>query len=288
MGSHRFRIVRSLLLASLLILPTVGVGEEIPRLYRHAADGDRAAPLPVTILRAFDSPPLRDIDQGFGGELLLLGNAGELHLVADGDSLARAFPGADLEAEHWPEALGADGPDWLLLVRGGRALLRLGRRGEAKEEIPLPDDAFWRGVRADRTGRIWVSEEGGGEMIVLSRSGQVLQRWRMESHLAGYRGPLRAWCPDERGGVYVAEGWPARIHHMNGAGNVLAAWTLEHPGSALALTVDAEGELLVAMAEEEGRLHFVARTQPTEYLLVIGGRTWILAPETAEPAAGER
>ncbi len=285
---HRYRIARSLLSTLLLILPIAAVGEEAPRLYRQAGDEGRPILVPLTLVRSFDSPPLRDLGQGFGGELLLLGNSGDLHLIANGDSLSRRIPGADLEAEHWPEALCADGSDWLLLVRGGRALLRLGRRGEAKEEIPLPEDAFWRSVRADRAGRIWVTEEAGGEMVVLSRSGQVLQRWSLEARLPGYRGPLRAWCPDERGGVILAEGWPARLHHVNGAGNLLSSRELEPSGSALALAVDDEGALLIAVARDEGKLHLAWKPSPREYLIELGGHTWILAPEPTEPAPGER
>lgn len=249
-----------------------------PALYRYGLGGELDS-LPTRTLRAFDSRPVRDLAMGFGGDLLVLGQDGDLRRIAERDSLERSFLSADISASDWPEALSADGPDWLLLIRGGGAVLRLGRRGEAKEIVELDDRAIWRALRADRAGRLWVADEYGGQFEVLSRSGQRLQSWRLPMILPGYRGPIRDWCPDEQGGIYVAEGDPLRIHHLNAAGNPLGGWDVDFADEDIALAVGGSGELLLATAEGEGDLRLALRALPEEYALAHAGRIWVLAVE---------
>ena len=237
--------------------------------------------LTVRERRRFGASPARDMALGgFGGDLLLLDPEGGLHLVLDGDDVEQRLLGGDLPGRDWPESISADGTDWLLLVDGGGAVQRIGRRGEAKERWPLPEDRPWRRLRADRGGRIWVSEQGGGRFLVLSRAGQRLASWELETRLPGYRGPLLDWCPDERGGLYVAEGWPARVHHLNGAGNALGSWPLDLPDGELRLAVNDDDELLVAHGPEGEELHFGFRPLPRAYVLKDASTVRLLVPAT--------
>lgn len=256
-------------------------GEDPPSLLYRFTQSGALRPERLRTLREIETPEVWDMALGFGGDLLLLTPEGELRLIAAGDSLVQAFWSGDLGAEHWPEAVAADGPDWLLLVRGGQALLRLGRRGEVKEEVPLPDHALWRGLRADRAGRIWVAEERGGRFLVLSRSGQLLLRWNIEDRIPGFRGPLRAWCPDQQGGILVLEGWPARIHHLNGAGNPLGHWAADLPAGELAMAVDGSGDLRLASGPEGEEPHLLLYDLPRRIFLKQGSRIRVLEPEPA-------
>ncbi len=271
------RIVLGLILSTL----AHGAAAELPSLYR-LGEGGRIELLSVTILREFSAEPARDLALGFSDEALLLSPEGDLSLITARDSLPRSFLGADLALEHWPESLAADGTDWLLLVGGGSSILRLGRRGEGKEEIQLPEGAFWRQIRSDRAGRIWVSEGHGDRIQVLSRSGQVLQGWRLAQRLPGYKGPLRAWCNDGSGGILVAEGWPARLWRLNGAGNPLGAASSELPPGSLALTVDAAGKAILAIGPEGEELHLARRGMSRELVLKSERRIWILEPGTVD------
>jgi hypothetical protein len=239
------------------------------RLYRYGAGGVlRPDSLPV--LARLPLPPAHDMALGgFGGDLLLLDVDGALRLIPEGDSLPRRLLSSDLGTRDWPEAVAADGADWLLLVDGGQAIQRLGRRGEAKERWTLPEGGLWRGMRADRAGRIWVSEEQSGRFLLLSRGGQDLGSWQLAQRLPGYRGPVLAWCPDEQGGLFVAEGWPAALHHLNGAGNPLGSWRLGLPAGALALAVDAREQLVLAHGPEGEELRLGLRRLPFGALLML-------------------
>ncbi len=266
----------------LAFLASTAFAADTPALFRLGEQG-RLLPLPVEVLREFPAEPARDMALGFSDEILLLSPQGDLSIIAAGDSLERTFLDADLAPEYWAESLAGDGTDWLLLVGGGAVLMRLGRRGEAKEEITLPGDAFWRQIRSDRAGRIWVSEGNGGHLQVLSRSGQVLHRWRLTHRLPGYRGPLRAWCNDGSGGIFLAEGWPARLHHLNGAGNSLGRASAELPGGSVALTVDPAGEPILAIGPEGEELHLARRSLSPELVLKGERRVWILEPGVVAP-----
>jgi hypothetical protein len=268
----------------LSILASSALADEAPALYRPS-DGGRLEPLPLTVLREYPADPARDMVLGFSDEALLLSPEGDLSIIAARDSLARSFLGADLAPEHWPESLAADGTDWLLLVGGGASILRLGRRGEGKEEILLPESAFWRQIRSDRAGRIWVSEGSGDRILVLSRSGQVLLGWRLSQRLSGYRGPLRAWCNDGSGGILLAEGWPARLWRLNGAGNPLGGASPELPPGSLALAVDAAGDAILAIGPEGEELHLARRNMSRELVLKGERRIWILEPGTVDSGA---
>jgi len=279
-----------------LIAPLVGGDAAVPapaapaapaaRVYRYGA----GAALRLDSLRCVGRIPLqaaRDMALGgFGGDLLLLDAGGALRLVPEGDSLPRRLLSSDLAARDWPEAVAADGQDWLLLVEGGQAIQRLGRRGEAKERWALPASGLWRGLRADRSGQLWVSEEQSGRFLVLSQAGQPLQSWELGRRLPGYRGPVLAWCPDEQGGLFIAEGWPAHIHHLNGAGNPLGSWPLGLPAGAIALAVDEREQLLVAHGPEGDELRLGLRRQPYGTLLVLkdAEAAWLLelSPEGDE------
>ncbi len=254
---------------------------ESPPIHRLAPDGGLHR-VETRLLRAFERLPLKDLAMGFGGDLLLLSPDGQLRGIAAGDSLAPAALAADLAAEHWPESLSADGTDWLLLVGGGRNLLRLGRRGEAKEllDLDLDDEALWRGLRADRAGRIWLVDPFAGDFLTLSRSGQELKRWRLPMLLPGYRGPVRGWCPDEQGGLYLAEGEPLRIHRLNATGNLLGSWNIDLDAEGgVALAADAKGTLLLALAREGDAPQLALRDATEAIALAHGGRLWILAAE---------
>ncbi len=256
------------------------------RIYRYGA----GTALRADSLRTLGRIPLaaaRDMALGgFGGDLLLLDADGALRLIPEGDSLPRRLLSSDLATRDWAEAVAADGPDWLLLVEGGRTVLRLGRRGEAKERWALPESGLWRGLRADRGGRLWISEEQSGRFLVLSRGGQRLQSWELARRLPGYRGPVLDWCPDEQGGLYLAEGWPVRLHHLNGAGNPLGSWRLGLPPGAIALAVDERDQLLVAHDPAGGELQLGLRRQPKGALLVLkdADAAWLLdlSPEGDE------
>lgn len=264
--------------------PTPAPGPEA-RVYRYSAAGTLQADS-LRLQRRFDAQPARDMALGgFGGDLLLLDLEGRLQLVREPDSLPRRLLSSDLAARDWPEAVAADGPDWLLLVDGGQSLQRLGRRGEAKERWALPEAGRWRELRADRSGRLWVAEPSRGRFLMLTRAGQALQSWDLERRLPGYRGPILAWCPDEQGGLYLAEGWPARLHHLNGAGNPLGSWTLGLPPGALALAVDAREQLRIAQGPEGRELRLALQRLPAGELLVLkdAESIWLLEPATGAP-----
>ncbi|MBM4116789.1 hypothetical protein FJ251_03470 [bacterium] len=255
------------------------------RVYRYAANGALRADS-LGLRGHFPLPPARDMTLGgFGGDLLLLDPAGGLRLVVEGDSLPRRLLSSDLSARDWPEAVAADGPDWLLLVDGGQAVQRLGRRGEAKERWALPEAGLWRGLRADRGGRLWVAEPSRGRFLRLTRAGQALEAWDLERRLPGYQGPILDWCPDEQGGLYVAEGWPARLHHLNGAGNPLGSWNLGLPPGELALAVDGRDRLVVAHGPEDRELRLALQRLPVgERLLLKEAETlWLLEPVAEAP-----
>lgn len=271
------------LLAFALVAPAAGAAPEPGRpaaqLYSYGAGG-RLRPDSLRVLARLALPATRDLALGgFGGDLLLLDLDGALRIVPEGDSLPRRLLGSDLAARDWPEAVSADGPDWLLLVEGGQAVQRLGRRGEAKERWELPEAGLWRRLRADRAGRLWVSEEQSGRFLLLSRAGQRLQSWELARRLPGYQGPVQAWCPDEQGGLFIAEGWPLRLHHLNGAGNPLGSWRLALPPGELALAVDDTEQLLVAHGPEGEPLCLGLRRQPFGSLLALrdGQGIWLLA-----------
>jgi hypothetical protein len=248
------------------------------RIYRYGA-GSTLRPDSLRTLARTPLPPARDMALGgFGGDLLLLDADGALRLVPEGDSLPRRLLSSDLAARDWPEAVAADGQDWLLLVDGGQAIQRLGRRGEAKERWALPERGLWRGLRADRAGRLWVSEEQSGRFLMLTRSGQRLLAWELGQRVPGYQGPVLAWCPDEQGGLYVAEGWPVRLHHVNAAGNPLGSWPLGLPAGAIALAVDEREQLIVAHGPEREELRLGVWRQPAGALLVLkdAEAAWLL------------
>lgn len=255
------------------------------RVYRYTAAGT-LRPDSLRVARHFSAQPARDMALGgFGGDLLLLDLEGGLQLVRETDSLPRRLLSSDLSARDWPEAVAADGPDWLLLVEGGQTVQRLGRRGEAKERWTLPEPGRWRELRADRSGRLWLAEPSRGRFLLLTRAGQALQAWDLERRVPGYRGPILAWCPDEQGGLYLAEGWPARLHHLNGAGNPLGSWTLGLPPGALALAVDAREQLLVAQGPEGRELRLALQRLPAGELLLLKEAVtiWLLEPVAEAP-----
>jgi hypothetical protein len=227
-------------------------------------------------------PPLHDLSANRFGELLALGSDGELFTLTGRDSLVKETLSGDLGAGVWPEAISSDGLEWLLLVSQGRAIARLGRRGEALERLQIPSqDGFWRGLESDRSGRIWLAEESGPRFALLSRGAQILQLWDLEERFAGFRGPVRAWCTDGRGGLFVAEGWPLRVHHLNGAGNALASWEPELPEGELALAADGDGRLFALVAEAGAEPRF--QTRAGQLVVAVGGELWILSRHEREP-----
>jgi hypothetical protein len=141
--------------------------------------------------------------------------------------------------------------------------------------LPPETGRFWRGLKADRSGRIWLAQADEDALLALSRSGQVLQQWDLPRLLPGFQGPLRAWCPDERGGLYLAEGWPLRLYHLNAAGNILRQWMPAVDAAVLDLAPDP------AAGEGSGVLmvFFDAGAQAPRLRLDARGRCFVLAPE---------
>ena len=241
------------------------------------ADTRRAAAESLVTLSEYELPPLRDMALNRGGDFLLLTRGSELLTLAQGDSLVLASFGADLGAGVWPEAVASDGADWLLLAGQGRLLLRLGRRGEALERMQIPEqDIYWRDLAADRSGRIWLAELSGGRFAFLSRGGQALQLWNLEERLPGFTGPVREWCPDEEGGLWVAAGAPLALHHLNGAGNVLASFRPKLGAGEPALAVDEDGSLLVSLSPAGSAPRLFGRPLSREIFYFTGDTLLIL------------
>ena len=227
-------------------------------------------------------PPWRDFAVGPAGDLLLLGDDGQLLVLAADSSRFAPFDG-DLDGAVWPDAIAADGHDWLLLAAQGRELFHLGRRGEDLGSLRIRvEGGPWRDLAVDRSGRIWLAEPNGGQMLLLSRGGQELQRWFLEERLPGYRGPLTAWCPDGSGGLYLLAGNPVRLHRLNGAGNPVALPQPPQLAGAGALAIDARGELRL-LARWEGRPPGLAYARSRGGPLLLGrGALW--RTRLAEPS----
>ncbi len=278
---HVIRLLFPLLLP-VLALAEAELSPSPPAIYTFV--GGRLRPDSVRVIDHRPLRPARDMAVDGLGDLLLLSREGELLRLARTDSLPFRHFGGDLSAGSWPEAVDSDGVDWLLLDGQGRGIRRIGRRGEALESVQTPDlGPFWRDLAADRSGRIWLAEGSGGRFAMLSRSGQLLQDWDLERWLPGFTPPVIAWCPDEHGGLYIAEGWPVRLHHVNAAGNPLGLWQLDLPDASLAFAIDEQERLTVAIDPGRGELLLAARGRLGELFCKTEDELWILARDGKGP-----
>jgi hypothetical protein len=230
-------------------------------------------------LQVIDSHPvsdLRDLTVTLRQELLLLDLEGQLIHLTLQDSLISRPLGEDVGLTSWPEAVAADGSGYLLLVDQGRGIRRLGRRGEDLGYFALPgEDLFWREMSSDRSGRIWLSAGIRGLTMTLTRSGQLMQSWQLDRLISGYRGPLRAWCPDQRGGLMLLEGRPATFHHLNAAGNLMVSRAVELPdrGDPGLLWDEKRGLVILALPGSGETVLLAGPLTGGEYL--VAERSWL-------------
>ncbi|MCP4548960.1 MAG: hypothetical protein GY835_21100 [bacterium] len=235
----------------------------------------------VQVTGHIDIPRVRDMCVSSMGDLLILTDKGELLLIGGDDHSATEVFDGDLDPRDRPEAVAAEGGDWLLLLDRGRRILRLGSRGEDLGSIHLTDDETWRHISGDRSGRIWLVDEIRGRLLALSSGGQELQRWDLTRLLPGFRGPLAAWCPDGQGGLWLLEVRGRTIRHLNSAGNPQKGVTVR--------TIDSGSVLMWSDREQTGALLPLSREDRAKLLpwrekllLLLGGEIRILTHGESE------
>ncbi len=219
------------------------------------------------------------LDMALGPMQSILFITGDGHLLlVDGPERIRLD--GSLVEEVWPEALGADGSDWLVLHRLGGELLRLGRRGEDLGRVQLPQGR-WREMEVCRSGRIWLADPAGERFLALGRGGQTLQDWNLQRLLPGRSGHLDSWATDGEGGLALAvEG---RVYHLNAAGNLAASWQLPEFLDRPSLVAVGDGRIL-AMENGDEAASLLYRKDLGLLLLGDGGRRVLGSPDIPEPA----
>jgi len=244
------------------------------RAWLLSSDGSvRDAILPFDTL-AVGLPSCRDMALGATGDILLAAEDGRLAVLRDGvlESMEGSLP-----TGSWPEALGGDGPDWLVLHRQGREILRLGRRGELLASLRTPE-GNWTGMRVSASGRIWLSDPAGERFVALGRSGQLLLDWDLRRLLPGHSGHHGDWAADPEGGLILRDG--GRLARLNAAGNPETVWTLPARNDLRALPLGGGRALLLAGPERPRSAGF--RRDRGMRLLSADGRLLLALPEEPE------
>jgi DNA-binding beta-propeller fold protein YncE len=152
-------------------------------------------------------------------------------------------------------AVAVDGQDRIyVLQRGEPPLLAFDAagkylRGWGKGLFKVP-----HGLRVDREGNIWTTDNGNHVLRKFSREGQLLATLGVEGKAAagseGFRAPDDLVF-DSRGNIYVADSGNGRIAKLAGDGSFLMQWGSKGkaPGqfaTAHGLAIDAQDRIYVA------------------------------------------
>ena len=171
--------------------------------------------------------------------------------AATGFPAESGFMKLPAEAEVGPmSAVRVDRTRGLIYVlhRGGTPLLRfdakgnyLGGWGAGLFKVP-------HGLRIDREGNVWITDNGLNTVQKFSPTGQLLVT------LKEANGPLRA--PDDlvfnsRGDIYIADTGNSRIVHLSPDGKFIAQWGKKGKGpgefaTAHSMDIDDAGRIYVA------------------------------------------
>lgn len=224
----------------------------------------------------FGLPRCSDMALGPMKSVLLITEEGQLLLVDGGER--HGLDGSLLDGV-WPEAIAADGSDWLLLHRLGGELIRLGRRGEYLRRVQLPQGR-WRDVAVCASGRIWLADPAGERFLAMGRGGQTLLDWSLPRLLSGQSGHLNSWCTDGEGGLLLA--MEGIVIHLNAAGNVEGSWKLPEFVNTPRLVAIGDGRILVSEQGEQ-LAQMTYRRDLGLLVLADGGRKILSAPGIPEP-----
>jgi hypothetical protein len=224
----------------------------------------------------FALPQCSDMALGPLQSVLLITGEGQLLLV---DGAERQGLDGSLLDGVWPEAIAADGTDWLLLHRLGGEIIRLGRRGEYLGRVQLPQGR-WRDAAVCISGRIWLADLAGERFLAMGRGGQTLQDWSLPRLLSGQSGGLDSWCTDGEGGLVIA--MEAGVFHLNAAGNIEGSWKLPEFTKTPSLVAVGDGRILVS-EQGEDLAHMIYRRDLGLLVLADGGRKILSAPNIPEP-----
>jgi len=270
------------LATALILLPTIfsglaGAAETSSPRFWLLSPGAETRPLNLAV-ETFHAglPPCRDMALGSGRRILLMTVDGRLLLLADGR--ASDLDGA-LPEGSWPEAIAADGRDWLVLHRQGGELLRLGRRGEQLDRIQLPPGR-WRELAVGASGRIWLSDAGAERFLMLGGGGQILLDWTLTRLLPGFDDLLDHWAPDGEGGLLLSVG--GRALRLNAVGNLGDRWKPGDPLESLRL-VALGGRRFLAAEALEGAGSLAYRRDSGLLFLSPDGRSILNVPDLLEP-----
>jgi len=224
----------------------------------------------------FGLPQCSDMALGPMKSILLITEEGQLLLV---DGAERQGLDGSLLEGLWPEAIAADGSDWLLLHRLGGEIIRLGRRGEYLGRVQLPRGR-WRDAEVCASGRIWLADPAGERFLAMGRGGQTLLDWSLPRLLSGQSGSLDSWCTDGEGGLVLA--MEGGVLHLNAAGNLEGSWKLPEFTNTPSLVAIGEGRILVSEYGEQ-LAHMIYRRDLGLLVLTDGGRKILSAPDIPEP-----